>query len=273
MSEGRFTRVALAVWVVLIVLFLFVPIAIIVTYAFNPSNVQGWPIYGLSTKWFSQTWHNQEMRTAFGLSLKAAAVATTIALLLGTSAAFALHRFRFFGRGSVSLLLLIATAVNGIVADYQYQLTPEQFATWGPGYHRLIFGSGAVAGRISLGASGVNMVRPFGLGSDVGFSGNLAALAAPAALALLTLSHRRITRLLAFALAGGVVLALVASQARISIIAAVFSLFPQSTSQGTGNFQKVTQVIPVKIGFEDVSALNNFDLVPGMNVTVHIHKH
>jgi multidrug resistance efflux pump len=55
--------------------------------------------------------------------------------------------------------------------------------------------------------------------------------------------------------------------------AAVFSLFPQSTSQGTGNFQKVTQVIPVKIGFEDVSALNNFDLVPGMNVTVHIHKH
>jgi multidrug resistance efflux pump len=55
--------------------------------------------------------------------------------------------------------------------------------------------------------------------------------------------------------------------------AAVFSLFPQSNTQGTGNFQKVTQVIPVKIGFDDLNALNNLDLAPGMNVTVHIHKH
>jgi multidrug resistance efflux pump len=50
--------------------------------------------------------------------------------------------------------------------------------------------------------------------------------------------------------------------------AAVFSLFPQSNTGG--NFQKVTQVIPVKIGFD---APPNVDLVPGMNVTVHIHKH
>jgi multidrug resistance efflux pump len=44
-------------------------------------------------------------------------------------------------------------------------------------------------------------------------------------------------------------------------------LFPQSNS--SGNFQKVTQVIPVKIALEDAEGLN---LVPGMNVTVHIHK-
>jgi multidrug resistance efflux pump len=49
--------------------------------------------------------------------------------------------------------------------------------------------------------------------------------------------------------------------------AAVFSLFPQSNSGG--NFQKVTQVIPVKIGLDNIP---NVDLVPGMNVTVHIHK-
>jgi multidrug resistance efflux pump len=52
--------------------------------------------------------------------------------------------------------------------------------------------------------------------------------------------------------------------------AAVFSLFPQSNTGG--NFQKVTQVVPVKISFADLSALNGLDLVPGMNVTVHIHK-
>ncbi len=49
--------------------------------------------------------------------------------------------------------------------------------------------------------------------------------------------------------------------------AAVFSLFPQSNS--AGNFQKVTQVIPVKIALADARGL---DLIPGMNVTVQIHK-
>jgi multidrug resistance efflux pump len=49
--------------------------------------------------------------------------------------------------------------------------------------------------------------------------------------------------------------------------AAVFSLFPQSNS--AGNFQKVTQVIPVKIALGDRQGLH---LVPGMNVTVYIHK-
>jgi multidrug resistance efflux pump len=49
--------------------------------------------------------------------------------------------------------------------------------------------------------------------------------------------------------------------------AGVFSAFPQSNT--SGNFQKVTQVIPVKIGIADTKGLA---LVPGMNVTVNIHK-
>jgi putative spermidine/putrescine transport system permease protein len=128
MSEGRFTRVALAVWVVLIVLFLFVPIAIIVTYAFNPSNVQGWPISGLSTKWFSQTWHNQEMRDALWLSVKAALLATGIAILLGSAAAFAVHRFRFFGREAVSFLLVLPIALPGILTGMALN---SFFTFWG----------------------------------------------------------------------------------------------------------------------------------------------
>lgn len=49
--------------------------------------------------------------------------------------------------------------------------------------------------------------------------------------------------------------------------AAVFSPFPQSNSGG--NFQKVTQVIPVRVGISDGQGV---DLIPGMNVTVDIHK-
>jgi putative spermidine/putrescine transport system permease protein len=127
-TEGRFTRVALAIWVVLIVLFLFVPIAIIITYAFNPSNVQGWPISGLSTKWFGQTWHNQEMRDALWLSVKAALLATGIAVVLGSAAAFGVHRFRFFGRETISFLLVLPIALPGILTGMALN---SFFTFWG----------------------------------------------------------------------------------------------------------------------------------------------
>jgi putative spermidine/putrescine transport system permease protein len=114
-GSSRFSRVAFAVWTALIMLFLFVPIALIVVYAFNPSNVQSWPLHGLSTKWFGSTWHNAEMRHAFWLSVRAGLISTAIALLLGSMAAFAVHRFRFFGREAISFLLVLPIALPGII--------------------------------------------------------------------------------------------------------------------------------------------------------------
>jgi putative spermidine/putrescine transport system permease protein len=114
-GTSRTGRIAFAVWTVLILLFLFVPIALIVVYAFNASNVQSWPLPGLSTKWFSSTFHNAEMRSAFWLSIRAGLIATAIALLLGTLAAFAVHRFRFFGREAISFLLVLPIALPGII--------------------------------------------------------------------------------------------------------------------------------------------------------------
>ena len=113
--ETRATRIALGIWVALVIAFFFVPLAIILVYAFNPSNIQSWPISGLSTKWFASTWHNTEARDAFVLSIKAATAATIIALLLGSAAAFAVHRFRFFGREAVSFLLVLPIALPGII--------------------------------------------------------------------------------------------------------------------------------------------------------------
>ena len=86
MSETRATRIGLGVWVALVLAFLYVPIVVICLYAFNPSNIQSWPIGGLTTKWFSPAIHNGDLQQALGLSLKAAALATLIALVLGTAA-------------------------------------------------------------------------------------------------------------------------------------------------------------------------------------------
>jgi len=113
--EGRLARIGLRIWVGGVLLFLFVPIAIICFYAFNSSNIQSWPIQGLSLKWFLVAWHDPEVRADFVLSLKAAVFATVIALLLGSAAAFGVHRFRFFGREAVSLLLVLPLALPGII--------------------------------------------------------------------------------------------------------------------------------------------------------------
>ena len=113
--ETLATRIALRVWTAFVIAFLLIPIVLICVYAFNSSNIQDWPIPGFSTKWFGSAWRNTEIRDALVLSLKAGAIATSIALVLGSAAAFGVHRFRFFGREAISFLVVLPIALPGII--------------------------------------------------------------------------------------------------------------------------------------------------------------
>jgi putative spermidine/putrescine transport system permease protein len=113
--DGRAGRYGLAFWSLLVVLFLWVPLAIILVYAFNTSNIQSWPIPGFTLKWFRVAWQDPEARTALTLSLKAGLAATAVALVLGTMAAVAVSRFRFFGREAVSFLFVLPIALPGVI--------------------------------------------------------------------------------------------------------------------------------------------------------------
>jgi putative spermidine/putrescine transport system permease protein len=113
--ESLATRIVLRIWAVLILLFLFIPILLIFFYAFNTSNIETWPIPGLTTKWFVSTWNDENVRNALVVSLQAGLAATAIALVLGSCAAFAIHRTRFFGREVVSLLFVLPLALPGII--------------------------------------------------------------------------------------------------------------------------------------------------------------
>jgi putative spermidine/putrescine transport system permease protein len=130
----RSTRAALWLWSLGVFLFLWMPLVTIMVYAFNSSNVQSWPIPGLSLKWFSSTWHNQETRDAFVLSVKAAFLATGIALVLGSAAAFAVGRFKFFGREAVSFLLVLPIALPGVITGIAlssfYTFSGLTFSIW-----------------------------------------------------------------------------------------------------------------------------------------------
>lgn len=133
--HSRATRILLALWAIGVVAFLFAPLALIALYAFNASNVQSWPISGLTLRWFGETWGNDEFRAALVLSLEAGAAATTIALTLGTAAAFAVHRFVFRGRDAIAFVVVLPIALPGIItgmaldAFFVASGTPLSFAT------------------------------------------------------------------------------------------------------------------------------------------------
>ena len=112
---SRAARLLLGLWVVLVLAFLFGPIAVIALYAFNSANIQAWPIPGFSLRWVVSAWQNREIRAAMALSLEAGVVATAIATVLGTAAAFAVHRFRFAGREAVSFVVVLPIALPGII--------------------------------------------------------------------------------------------------------------------------------------------------------------
>jgi putative spermidine/putrescine transport system permease protein len=95
--------------------FLYIPIAVIVLYAFNAQRVQAWPIQEYSTEWFAAAFESQSVRDALATSIEVGLGATVIALVLGSLAAFAVQRYRFFGRETVSFALVLPIALPGIV--------------------------------------------------------------------------------------------------------------------------------------------------------------
>jgi putative spermidine/putrescine transport system permease protein len=115
MIEGRWVRMGLSLWVAAVLFFLFFPVVLVVVYAFNSSTIQSWPIPGLTLKWFGLTWADSQVRSALFLSLRAGLLATASALVLGSAAAFAVHRFQFFGREVVSFLFVLPLALPGII--------------------------------------------------------------------------------------------------------------------------------------------------------------
>jgi putative spermidine/putrescine transport system permease protein len=132
--EGRLGKAGLGLCTLLVVLFLWVPLAIILVYAFNTSNIQSWPIPGFTLRWFRVAWEDQEARDALLLSLKAALAATGIALVLGTMAAVGISRFRFFGRETLSFLLVLPIALPGVITGIAlssfYTFWGAQFSLW-----------------------------------------------------------------------------------------------------------------------------------------------
>jgi hypothetical protein len=122
------------------------------------------------------------------------------------------------------LLLGVIALANGLVGTVQARLTPDQLASWGPGYHELVKGGegNGITGR-TYSVHGEARVRPPALGSDAGFGGGVGALALPCLLALLAASpYRRRWPLLL--LSGGAVLGIATAASRTSVVVGVVGM-------------------------------------------------
>lgn len=116
-------------------IFLLAPIALIFLYAFTTEEKSyQFPPPGLTTKWLGVTLGRGDVWQALGLSLKVAAISTSIALVLGTLTAAAVARSRFFGREAISLLVILPIALPGIITGISlrsaFALLDIPFSTW-----------------------------------------------------------------------------------------------------------------------------------------------
>ncbi|PRX44138.1 putative spermidine/putrescine transport system permease protein [Prauserella shujinwangii] len=115
MTVSRTTRIALFGALGLGLAVIYFPLLVVLLNSVNADTTFGWPPSRFTLEWWSRAVGNQGALEALWTSVRAGLAATGIALVLGTMAAFALQRFRFFGRDSVSLLIILPIALPGIV--------------------------------------------------------------------------------------------------------------------------------------------------------------
>jgi len=94
---------------------IYVPLLVVLLNSVNSDTTFGWPPSGFTLEWWGRAAQNEGVLRALVTSLEAGLAATAIALVLGMMAAFALQRYRFFGKDTVSLLIILPIALPGIV--------------------------------------------------------------------------------------------------------------------------------------------------------------
>lgn len=116
MLEKKRTRVSVvAIIAVLVLIFMYLPIATVVIYSFNPDKVNSFPMAGFSFKWFGVLAQDADMIAALGHSLVIAIVGTIIAILLGVPGAYAMYKYNFPGKQLLNRLVMLPLTLPGIL--------------------------------------------------------------------------------------------------------------------------------------------------------------
>jgi putative spermidine/putrescine transport system permease protein len=120
-NDAKGLKAILTAFTVLVLVFIYTPLALVFLNSFNADKSFKWPPTDLTLHWWSVAAQSTGARDALWTSVQVAIAATLVALLLGTLAGMALRRTRFFGRNTVSLLIILPIALPGIVTGLAFQ--------------------------------------------------------------------------------------------------------------------------------------------------------
>jgi putative spermidine/putrescine transport system permease protein len=116
MRESRWVVRGLRLATSVILAFIYLPLLVLAIYAFNTSRTAAWPPAGFTLEWFGAAFGDPTVLAAFTTSIVVGLAAMVIALVLGTMVALAVQRFAFFGRETISLLVVLPIALPGVVS-------------------------------------------------------------------------------------------------------------------------------------------------------------
>lgn len=115
MRLSRLTRSLLALATAVVLVLVYAPLGVVFVNSFSTSQSLSWPPPGFTLEWWGKAFQSEGALAALGTSVVVAAIATAIALVLGTMVSLALQRYSFFGRESVNLLVVLPIALPGII--------------------------------------------------------------------------------------------------------------------------------------------------------------
>ena len=116
-------------------LFLHIPLLLIILYAFTTEDKSyQFPPPGYTLQWFEIVLNRQDIWSAVALSMRIAIISTFFAIILGTLAAGALYKKSFFGKNSITILIILPIALPGIITGISLRSTfgvmGIPFGTW-----------------------------------------------------------------------------------------------------------------------------------------------
>jgi putative spermidine/putrescine transport system permease protein len=138
MTLSRGLRFALLAFTLLALALVYAPLMLVVLNSFNTSLTFAWPPTDLTFRWWELAAGSEGARNALWVSLQVAALATLVSLVLGTMAALALQRYRFFGQNAVSLLIILPIALPGIVTGIALNNAFRTIFAWELGFLTIV---------------------------------------------------------------------------------------------------------------------------------------
>jgi spermidine/putrescine transport system permease protein len=121
LPRERWVRYTTAGYVVAFFIFLFLPLAVVATFAFNDANYPAPPWRGVTLDWFVGglgrigLFADAPLLKSIGISVIVAAWVTVLSVAVGTANAFLLERARFRGKSALSLLMLAPLVIPGVI--------------------------------------------------------------------------------------------------------------------------------------------------------------